>query len=108
MPRLDAGLDVICDKPLINDLETSRDLVRLAEQKGGILMVTYNYSGYPMIREARAAVAAGKIGTPHLVHVTYAQGSLGQLVETEPDLIPGRIKWRLDKSRGDEAMCLPT
>lgn len=103
---LDAGLDVICDKPLTNDLETARDLVRQAEQKGLSLTVTYNYSGYPMIREARAMVAAGEIGTPRLVHVAYVQGSLGQLVENEPDRIPSRLKWRLDRSKGGQSHVL--
>jgi predicted dehydrogenase len=55
---LDAGLDVICDKPLTNDLASSLDLVARAKARKRLLCVTHTYSGYPMVREARAAIAA--------------------------------------------------
>ena len=74
---LDAGLDVICDKPLTNDAASARALAEHARAKGLVLTLTHNYSGYPMVREARAAVAAGEIGPVRIVHVAYVQGSLG-------------------------------
>lgn len=97
---LDAGLDVICDKPLTNDTASARALARQAQAKGLVLTLTHNYSGYPMVREARAAVAAGEIGPVRVVHVAYIQGSLGTLVEADPAAIPGRLRWRLDPAAG--------
>ena len=49
---LDHGIDVICDKPLTIDLEQALELVRLTEQTGLVFAVTYNYTGYPMVRQA--------------------------------------------------------
>ena len=65
-----------------------------------VLTLTHNYSGYPMVREARAAVAAGEIGPVRVVHVAYVQGSLGTLVEAEPAGVPNRLRWRLDPAAG--------
>ena len=97
---LDAGLDVICDKPLSNDWDSATRLVAKAREKGLVLALTHNYSGYPMVREARAAIAAGEIGPLRVVHVAYVQGSLGTMVEDHPDAMPSRLKWRLDPSIG--------
>jgi predicted dehydrogenase len=97
---LAAGLDVICDKPLTNDLASAIDLARRVRAGGQVFCLTHNYSGYPMVREARAAVAAGELGRVHLVHVSYVQGSLGTAVEEKPEAMPERLKWRLDPAKG--------
>lgn len=97
---LDSGLDVICDKPLTNDFATARDLVRRSAANQRLLCVTHNYSGYPMIREARAAIAAGEVGPLRVVHAAYVQGSLGTRVEDDPASISDRLRWRLDPARG--------
>ena len=97
---LDAGLDVICDKPITNDLETALDLVERARSRGLVFCLTHNYSGYPMVREARAAIEAGEIGPLRVLHVTYVQGSLGSRVEDRPEAMPSRLKWRLDPAKG--------
>lgn len=97
---LDAGLDVICDKPLTNDLKSSLDLVERARSRGLVFSLTHNYSGYPMVREARAAIEAGEIGTLRVAHVSYVQGSLGSRVEDNPDAMPARLKWRIDPAKG--------
>jgi len=97
---LDAGLDVICDKPITNDVDSAADLVRRARSRGLVFCLTHNYSGYPMVREARAAIAAGEIGPLRVVHVAYVQGSLGTRVEDLPDAMSSRLKWRLDPMKG--------
>lgn len=97
---LDAGLDVICDKPITNDLETALDLVERARSRGLVFCLTHNYSGYPMVREARASIEAGEIGPLRVVHVAYVQGSLGTRVEDRPDAMSSRLKWRLDPAKG--------
>jgi predicted dehydrogenase len=97
---LDAGLDVICDKPITNELDTALDLVERARSKGLVFCLTHNYSGYPMVREARAAIEAGEIGPLRVIHLSYVQGSLGSRVEERPDEMSSRLKWRLDPVRG--------
>lgn len=103
---LDAGLDVICDKPLTNDYESARTLARKARESGRILSLTHNYSGYPMVREARSAIAAGEIGPLQLVNVRYVQGSLSKHIEAEPEKMSPRVKWRLDASKGGKSHVL--
>lgn len=97
---LEAGLDIICDKPLTNDLESALALAQMARARGLVVCLTHNYSGYPMIREARSAVAADEFGPLRLATVSYVQGSLGARVEDEPDAISDRLRWRLDPARG--------
>jgi predicted dehydrogenase len=97
---MDAGLDVICDKPLTNDLDSALALLAKARAAGLVLSLTHNYSGYPMLREARAAVAAGEIGPLRVVHVSYVQGSLGTDVEARPEAMSKRLRWRLDPGVG--------
>jgi predicted dehydrogenase len=100
---LDAGLDVICDKPITNTLESGVALAKKARAKARVFVLTHNYSGYPMVREARAAIAAGEIGPLRFAHVTYLQGSLGPRVEDDPAAIPPRLRWRLDPAKGGES-----
>ena len=78
---LERGMDVICDKPLTTKLEDSLDLVRRVREAGLVFCTTYNYTGYPMVRQARAMVAAGELGEIRLVHLEYVQGHLATLVE---------------------------
>lgn len=95
---LAAGYHIICDKPLANDVETARRLVEAVARSGLVFTLTHNYSGYPMIRQARAMVKQGDLGKLHLAHVSYAQGTLAQHVETGD--IPARLRWRLDPQKG--------
>lgn len=97
---LDAGLDVICDKPITNDFDEALDLVERARSRGLVFCLTHNYSGYPMVREARATIEAGEIGPLRVLHVSYVQGSLGTRVEDQPDAMSSRLKWRLDPAKG--------
>lgn len=103
---LAAGFDVICDKPLTNDVETSRILTRDADAYGLALVLTHNYSGYPMLREARAAVATGQVGSLRLIDISYVQGSLSARVEDAPEMMPDRLRWRLDAHRGGKSHVL--
>ncbi len=97
---IDAGLDVICDKPLTNDLDSALDIVAKARGRNLVFCLTHNYSGYPMVREARAAIAAGEIGPLRVAQISYVQGSLGARVEDRPEAMSDRLKWRLDPARG--------
>ncbi|MEM9221593.1 MAG: Gfo/Idh/MocA family oxidoreductase [Pseudomonadota bacterium] len=91
------GLHVICDKPLTTSLADARDLARLVKEAGVIFAFTHNYSGFSMVRQARAMVAAGDVGEVRQVGVEYLQGQLSTYVEPSA---PERLKWRLDPARG--------
>lgn len=80
---LACGVDVICDKPVTNDLAQALALMDLARAKGLIFGVTYNYSGYPMVRQAREMVHSGELGTVRLVQVEFASGWASTLLEAE-------------------------
>ena len=70
---LDAGIHVICDKPLATRSEDARDLVERARDGGLLLGVTYPWAGFPMVREAREIVAAGEVGAVRQVHAEFLQ-----------------------------------
>jgi predicted dehydrogenase len=80
---LDRGIHVICDKPLATTAEEGRDLLRRAEKAGRLLGVTYNYSGYPMMRHARVLVAEGAIGKVRVVQAEFALGWLSVALEQQ-------------------------
>jgi predicted dehydrogenase len=88
---LASGLDVICDKPLATNLEDALDLVQRVKESGLVFCLTHNYTGYPMVRHARAMVQRGELGPIRQLHVEYIQGNLA--VPTEADRDPA-ANWR--------------
>ncbi|NJM81421.1 MAG: Gfo/Idh/MocA family oxidoreductase [Tabrizicola sp.] len=96
MQFLRRGIHVICDKPLTATLAEAKKLARAAEASGVIFALTHNYTGYPMIRQAKALIAAGELGEIRLVQVEYAQDWL-----TEPLEASGQKQadWRTDPAR---------
>jgi predicted dehydrogenase len=93
---LQAGIHVICDKPLTATLEEARALAELARKSGRVFAVTYNYTGYPMVRQARAMVADGALGTIRVVQVEYPQDWLTERIETTGHK---QAEWRTDPKR---------
>ncbi len=91
-----AGFNVICDKPLVLDSGQAEELVRLVDEAGVLFAVTYNYSGYPMVREARELIRSGRLGRLRKVIVEYTQGWLATAVEG-PD--NKQADWRTDPAR---------
>ena len=71
---LERGLDIVCDKPLTTNLPDALDLVRRVRQAGVVFCHTFNYTAFPMVRQARAMVADGDIGEIRMVQVEYVQG----------------------------------
>lgn len=92
----EAGIHVVCDKPLVHTSEEAQDLVEITRRKGIVFGVTYNYGGYPMVREARELVKAGEIGTVRKVVVEYHQGWLATQVEQTQNK---QAHWRTDPAR---------
>lgn len=100
---LDAGLHVICDKPLATSVQHADELVGVAADNDRILAVTYNYSGYPMIRQARAMVAAGELGDIRVVQVEYAQDWLTEALEQTGQK---QAAWRTDPAQSGAGGCV--
>jgi predicted dehydrogenase len=90
------GIHVICDKPLTATLREAKKLAELAKSSGAILAVTYNYTGYPMVRQAREMVAAGELGELRLVQAEYLQDWLTTDIETGGQK---QAEWRTDPAR---------
>jgi predicted dehydrogenase len=95
---LDAGFHIICDKPLTTNVATVVDLARKVKATGSEFCLTHCYTGYPMVRQARAMVDSGAIGAIRQVHLQYVQGYLAF-----DEVPPG---WRLDPTRVDASMIL--
>ena len=93
---LEAGIHVICDKPLSSSLEDAEQIEKIVEGSGLIFAITYNYSGYPMVRQAREMVAAGKLGNIRIIQVEYAQDWLATNIEAEGQK---QAAWRTDPAR---------
>ena len=90
---LKRGIHVICDKPLTATLPEAKRLAKAAEASGVVFALTHNYTGYPMIRQAKAMVAAGDLGDIRLVQVEYAQDWLAEPVDNK------QADWRTDPAR---------
>lgn len=95
---LEAGRHVICDKPLTTSSEQTRELIALAARQKKLLGVTYNYSGYPLVHEARHRIADGQIGAVHLIQGEFPQAFLSALkaqLAAGAD-VPHGLAWRTD------------
>ena len=93
---LEVGIHVICDKPMTTTLAEAQELAEIAAASGKIFVLTHNYTGYPMIRQARAMVAAGDLGTIRMVHAEYIQDWLADRAE---DTGSKQAGWRVDPAR---------
>ncbi|MVT50068.1 gfo/Idh/MocA family oxidoreductase [Bradyrhizobium yuanmingense] len=100
---LEAGIHVICDKPLTTTVAEAEELVALVRKTGRVFVVTHNYTGYPMVRQARAMVANGDLGEIRLVKVEYLQDWLTEPLETSGQK---QAAWRTDPSRSGAGGCI--
>jgi predicted dehydrogenase len=100
---LEAGVDVICDKPLSTSMIEARELVDLTRAKGLVFAVTLNNTGYPMVRQAREMIAAGEIGDIRVVHAAYIQDWLTQPIDADGQK---QAEWRTDPARAGASACL--
>ncbi|RYZ49157.1 MAG: Gfo/Idh/MocA family oxidoreductase, partial [Chitinophagaceae bacterium] len=94
---LEAGFDVVMDKPMTFDLNEAKELKALVEKTGKYLCLTHTYSGYPMIKEAKEQVRKGALGEIRKIFVTYPQGWLHSFLEASPD--QKQASWRTDPLR---------
>jgi predicted dehydrogenase len=90
---LEAGIHVICDKPMTTTVEDALDLVETVRRTGLVFVLTHNYTAHPMVREARARVRAGELGRVRVVQVEYPQDWLTTKLE---DTGQKQASWRTD------------
>ncbi|MGI9391780.1 MAG: Gfo/Idh/MocA family protein [Boseongicola sp.] len=93
---LKRGIHVICDKPLTSTLPDAKKLAALAGKTDALFVLTHNYTGYPMVRQARDMVATGRLGKLRLVQVEYAQDWLTEAEESGDNK---QAKWRTDPTQ---------
>lgn len=89
---LEAGFNVLCEKPMTMTVEEGEEIVRLAQSSGKICAVNYCYSAYPMVREMRHMVASGQIGKVRLVVTNFSHGHHGDATDADNP----RVRWRYD------------
>ncbi len=89
---LEAGFNVLCEKPMTMTVEEGEEIVKVAEKSGKICAVNYCYSAYPMVRQARAMVRAGEIGKIRLVVTSFSHGHHGDATDADNP----RVRWRYD------------
>ena len=99
---LDAGYDVICDKPITITLDEAREVARRVEKGNRVYCITHGYSAYPMTRYARHVVKEGTLGRIRLVQVEYIQSGLAVKLEDGPK--NNRLNWLLDPERSGLAL----
>jgi predicted dehydrogenase len=100
---LEGGFHVICDKPMTLTVDEARELRRIAAASERILAVTYNYSGYPMIRQAREMIERGDLGRLRVVQGEYAQDWLSENLEQSGQK---QAAWRTDPARSGAGGCI--
>ena len=89
---LEAGFNVLCEKPMTMSVEEGEEIVRIAEKTGKICAVNYCYSAYPMVRQARAMIRAGELGKIRLVVTNFSHGHHGDAGNADNP----RVRWRYD------------
>jgi predicted dehydrogenase len=99
---VEGGFNVVCDKPLTFDLAQAEQLAEIVDKSNVVFAVTHNYTGYPLVRQARQMILEGELGEINAVRVFYIQGWLRTRLEAEDQK---QAAWRTDPSRSGAAGC---
>lgn len=97
---IEGGLNVLCDKPMTFDLAQAEELVKLVESSGVVFAVTHNYTGYPLVRQAREMILGGDLGEIQAIRSNYIQGWLRSRLEQEDSK---QAAWRTDPAKSGAA-----
>jgi len=100
---LETGFAVVCDKPMTYSLEEAHQLEAIVAKTGLLFALTHNYTGYPLVKEARDMVRSGKLGAIRKLVVEYPQGNLATRLESTGNK---RAAWRTDPKRSGAANCM--
>jgi predicted dehydrogenase len=98
----EAGFNVMCDKPLTFDLAQAEELAKVVKKAGVVFAVTHNYTGYPLVRQARDMVRGGELGDINAVRAFYIQGWLRRRLEKDNQK---QASWRTDPKKSGAAGC---
>jgi len=98
----EAGINVICDKPMTFNLKEAEELLQIVEKTGVIFALTHNYTGYPLVRQARQMVLDGKLGEIQAIRAFYIQGWLRTRLESTGQK---QADWRTDPKKSGSAGC---
>ena len=99
---VEAGFNVVCDKPLTFDLAQAEQLAEAVDKSGVVFAVTHNYTGYPLVRQARQMILGGELGEINAIRSNYLQGWLRTRLELENQK---QAAWRSDPKRSGAAGC---
>lgn len=100
---IEAGFHIVCDKPMTTTLEDAEGLCRLVKQHDVVFALTHNYTGYPMVKQARELVQQGILGTMRKIVVEYPQGWLATFLEGEG---AKQAVWRTDPNQAGVSSCI--
>jgi predicted dehydrogenase len=98
----EAGFNVICDKPLTFDYAQAEELAKVVDKSGVVFGVTHNYTGYPLVRQAREMILGGELGEINAIRVCYIQGWLRSRLESSGQK---QAAWRTDPKKSGAAGC---
>lgn len=98
----EAGFNVICDKPMTFDLKQAEELAKVVKKSGVVFAVTHNYTGYPLVRQARQMIASGQLGEINAFRAFYIQGWLRTRLELSDQK---QAAWRTDPKKSGIAGC---
>lgn len=99
---VEAGFNVICDKPMTFDLEQAEALAQVVDKSEVVFALTHNYTGYPLVRQAREMILNGEFGEINAIRSSYIQGWLRTRLESEDQK---QATWRTDPKRSGAAGC---
>lgn len=103
MMALDHGFNVVIEKPIAFNLDEAKQLKKKVDETGLVLCLTHTYSGFPMVKQAKAMIAEGKLGKVRKIYVEYPQGWLSKLSEREGN---AQAAWRTDPKKSGKAGCM--
>jgi len=99
---VEAGFNVICDKPMTFDLTQAEELAKVVDKSGAVFAVSHNYTGYPLVRQARQMILSGELGEINAVRSNYMQGWLRTRIESDDQK---QAAWRTDPTKSGAAGC---
>jgi len=100
---LDNGFNVVIEKPMAFTLDEAKQLKKKVDETGLILCLTHTYSGYPMVKQAKAMIREGALGHIRKIYVEYPQGWLSKLTEREGN---AQAAWRTDPTKSGKSGCM--
>jgi len=100
---MEAGISIVCDKPMTTTLEEAEELCRITKSKDRVFAVTYTYTGYPMVKQAKKLIEDGALGDIRKVVIEYPQGWLAKTIEKDG---AKQAVWRTDPKQAGASSCM--